>query len=328
MSIDAPIKEVIEDFIESIDNAETTKQAYRKSLQYWITWSVKNDCRLHDPVPADLIRYKTYLVTSGRSAATIDSYFISIRRFLSWCSEMGYLKQNPAASLKWQRDKHGIFIKQALTLREVEKLLAVHDQNTPVSRRNFALIDLMSFTGLRCIEVTRLNIKDIKKAAKRWHLQVWRKGQNQRGGIITVPYDRIKPIHEYWKYRSGSMEEDQPAFVNHSPRSNNTRLTPVCISRIIKESLRKIGLDSNRYTAHSLRHTAATLAYFAGSEYFEIGNMLGHQSPRQTEHYIHSLGIGSANQGRATDKINDYVQKYKKETKNQYNHDKAADQCS
>jgi len=313
MQTDSHINELIEDFLESIEAADSTKAAYRKSLQYWIVWSTRNDCSLHNPVRADLLRYKSYLVNSKKSAATTDSYFISIRRFLSWLKEEGHMANNPAEGLKWQRDKRGIFIKQALALGQVEKLLAVHDQDTAVSKRNYALIDLMSFTGLRCIEVTRLNIGDIKRAANRWHLQVWRKGRNERGGMITVPPDRIRPIKDYWKYRAGSLADDQPVFVNHSPRSNNTRLTPTCISRIIKGSLRKIGLDSNRYTAHSLRHTAATLAYLAGSEYFEIGNMLGHSSPRQTEHYIHSLGVESTLQGRATDKIQEYVQKQKKQ---------------
>ncbi|MCX6303298.1 MAG: tyrosine-type recombinase/integrase [Bacteroidia bacterium] len=312
MNTDKPILQLVDEFLADLEKAEGTRNLYRKTLQYWITWSTKNDCDIKDLTRADLINYKSFLTRSGRSAATVDSYGSAIRKFLSWLVEMGYLTRNPAEGLQWQRDRQGTFIKQALTLKEVDKLLKVHNQNTPVSKRNYAMIDLMSFTGLRCIEVTRLNIGDVKRAANRWHLQVWRKGSKERGGTINVPYDRIKPIREYWKYRSGTLSDDQPVFVNHSPRSNNTRLTPACISRIIKGSLRKIGLDSNRYTAHSLRHTAATLAYYAGSEYFEIGQMLGHSSPRQTEHYIHALGVGSTLQGRATMKINEYVQKHKK----------------
>lgn len=311
MKVNTPINELIREFLESIEAAEGTKTAYRKSLGYWTVWSIKSNRDLHNPVKADLLGYKTDLINSNLSAATIDSYLIAVRKFLSWLHDMEYIDYNPSEGIRWQRDKRGIFIKQALTLDEVERLLAVHNLDTAVSKRNYALIDLMVFTGLRCIETTRLNVGDIKEAANRWHLQVWRKGTNQRAGVISVPYDRIRPIRDYWKYRE-NLSDDQPVFVNHSPCSRNTRLTPTTISRIVKESLRMIGLDSNKYTAHSLRHTAATLAYFAGSEYFEIGNMLGHRSPRQTEHYVHSLGVESTLQGRATEKINEYVQKQRK----------------
>jgi integrase len=70
-------------------------------------------------------------------------------------------------------------------------------------------------------------------------------------------------------------------------------------------------MNSNKYTAHSLRHSAATLAYYAGSENWEIGKMLGHHNPRQTEHYIHCLGIDSGDEGKATMKINEYARKHK-----------------
>lgn len=319
MNTDKPILQLVDEFIGDLEKAEGTRKLYKKTLQYWIKWSTKNDCDIRNTVRADLINYKASLISLGISAATIDSYFSAIRKFFTWLLEMGYIKRNPSEAMQWQRDRQGTFIKQALTLNQVYKLLEVYNLDTPVNKRNFAVIDLMSFTGLRCIEVTRLNIGDIKKAANRWHLQVWRKGNKERSGVINVPYERIKPIQEYWKYRSGTLSDDQPVFVNHSPRSNNTRLTPVCISRIIKGSLRKIGLDSNKFTAHSLRHTAATLAYYAGSEYFEIGKMLGHQNPKQTEHYIHSLGVESTIQGRATMKINEYIQKHKK---NQQKHKK------
>jgi integrase/recombinase XerC/integrase/recombinase XerD len=315
MNTDKPILQLVEEFLADLEKAEGTRKLYRKTLQYWITWSIKNDCDISNPVRADLISYKSSLINSGISAATIDSYFSAIRKFFTWLQEMSYIIRNPAEGMQWQRDRQGTFIKQALTLNQVYKLLEIHDLDTAVSKRNYAMIDLMSFTGLRCIEVTRLNIGDIKRAANRWHLQVWRKGNKERSGIINVPFDRIKPIQKYWKYRSGILSDDQPVFVNHSPRSNNTRLTPVCISRIIKGSLRNIGLDSNRYTAHSLRYAAATLAYLAGSEYFEIGQMLGHSNPRQTEHYIHALGVESTLQGKATSKINDYIQKHTKKQK-------------
>ncbi|HLN22104.1 MAG TPA: tyrosine-type recombinase/integrase [Bacteroidales bacterium] len=301
--------QLIDDFIADMDLSPGTCKLYKKTLHYWVNWSVEHQREFRDVVPADLVTYKRHLKDKGVSASTIDSYLTSVRKFCRWLVGMEYIAKNPAEQLGWTRDRHGTFIKQSLSIEQVFKLMEVHKINSAVSKRNFALIDLMAFTGLRCIEVTRLNIGDIKNVSGRWILQVWRKGHNEKSGIIVVPEDRIKTIKEYWNYRPGDLNDNQPVFVNHSPRSSGTRLTPVCISRIIKATLRKIGLNSNKYTAHSLRHTAATLAYKAGSENWEIQLLLGHANPRQTEHYLRALGIQSVDQGRATEKINDYALK-------------------
>lgn len=315
MNTNKPIRQLTEEFIADFEKSEGTKKLYKRTLEYFITWSVKNVSDIRNITKADIIRYKSYLISAGRSAATVDNYISSIKKFFEWLTDESYVTKNPAESIEWMRDRNGTFIKSALTMDQVYKLLDAVNTNSAIGRRNFALINLLSFTGLRCIEASRLNIGDMRKAANKWHLQIQRKGSNEKSGLVVVPLDIVQPIKEYWRYRSGELSEDKPLFVNHAPRSTNTRLTPVCISRIIKGSLIKIGLNSNKYTAHSLRHTAATLAYYAGSENWEIGKMLGHKNPRQTEHYIHCLGIDSGEEGKATMKINDYVRKHKQTTK-------------
>jgi site-specific recombinase XerD len=311
MNTNKPILQLISEFLADLEKSESTRRLYKKTLEYFITWCVKNEADVRDITRADIIRYKNSLITSGRSAATIDNYISSIRKFFTWLTDESYVNKNPAEFIEWMRDRNGTFIKSALTIDQVYKLLEAVKGNTTIGQRNFALINLMSFTGLRCIEVSRLNIGDMRQAANKWHLQIQRKGSNEKSGSVVIPIDIVKPIKEYWRYRPGKLTEDKPLFVNHAPRSMNTTLTPVSISRIIKGSLIKIGLNSNKYTAHSLRHTAATLAYYAGSENWEIGKMLGHKNPRQTEHYIHCLGIDSGDEGKATMKINEYARKHK-----------------
>jgi len=315
MNTDKPILQLTSEFLADLEKSEGTRKLYRKTLDYFITWCVKNNADVRDLTRADIIRYKNSLITSGRSAATVDNYISSIRKFFIWLTDESYISKSPAECIEWMRDRNGTFIKSALTIDQVYKLLEAVKGNTAIGSRNFALINLMSFTGLRCIEVSRLSIGDMRQAANRWILSVQRKGSNEKSGSVVIPIDIVKPIKEYWRYRSEELTEDKPLFVNHAPRSTNTRLTPVSISRIIKGSLIKIGLNSNKYTAHSLRHTAATLAYYAGSENWEIGKMLGHKNPRQTEHYIHCLGIDSGEEGKATMKINKYARKHKERQK-------------
>jgi integrase/recombinase XerD len=315
MNTDKPIMQLKEEFLADLDKSEGTKKLYSKTLDYFIVWCVKNNADVRMIKLANIIGYKSHLIKSGNSAATIDNYISSLRKFFCWLLDEGYIEKNPADGVAWMRDRKGTFIKSALTIDQVYKLLYAVKSNTVIGARNYALINLMSFTGLRCIEVSRLCIGDMKEAANKWHLQIQRKGSHEKSGTVVIPIDLVNPIKEYWRYRTGILTDEQPLFVNHAPRSMDTRLTPVSISRIVKGSLIKIGMNSNKYTAHSLRHTAATLAYYAGSENWEISKMLGHSNPRQTEQYIHCLGIDSGDEGKATLKINEYARKHR-ETSN------------
>ena len=67
----------------------------------------------------------------------------------------------------------------------------------------------------------------------------------------------------------------------------------------MKEALRRIDLDSSRLTAHSLRHTAVTLAVSGGASLQQAQAMARHSDPRTTLVYFHNL-----------DRVKDGVEKY------------------
>ena len=66
-------------------------------------------------------------------------------------------------------------------------------------------------------------------------------------------------------------------------------MTTRSISRAAKEYMVEIGLDDERHTAHSLRHTAATLNLLNGATLEETQQLLGHASITTTQIYAHAL---------------------------------------
>ena len=66
-------------------------------------------------------------------------------------------------------------------------------------------------------------------------------------------------------------------------------MTTRSISRIVKNALKAAGLESDRLTAHSLRHTAATLALKNGASLDEVQQLLGHKNINITMVYLHTL---------------------------------------
>ena len=66
------------------------------------------------------------------------------------------------------------------------------------------------------------------------------------------------------------------------------RISNRTVQYIVKRELQKAGLDTNKYSVHKLRHTAATLMYQYGDvDIRALQVLLGHESISTTEIYTH-----------------------------------------
>jgi integrase len=61
------------------------------------------------------------------------------------------------------------------------------------------------------------------------------------------------------------------------------------IRDVVKRLLRDIDLTRDRYSAHSLRHTTATLALERGANIEEVQQQLRHKDPKTTLIYMHQI---------------------------------------
>lgn len=118
--------------------------------------------------------------------------------------------------------------------------------------------------GLRDIEVSRANIEDMRPVGDRMGLFIQGKGHSEKDDFVVLPSRIEYIIREYLSNREDEYDSDSPLFISTSNRSLNKRLSTRSISKVVKTSLRNIGLNSNRLTAHSLRHTAAKLNLLNG----------------------------------------------------------------
>ena len=56
---------------------------------------------------------------------------------------------------------------------------------------------------------------------------------------------------------------------------------------MVKNSLRRAGLDAEKYSSHKLRHTAATLMLQNGVDVRTLQELLGHDNLNTTQIYTH-----------------------------------------
>ena len=272
-----------EQFINSLDAKDTTKNAYRKSLKVFQAWTIENN--ITSPDRETILEYKQYLQARDLSPQTITAYLTALRRFFAYLESIK-VYPNIAKDIKGLKRPRG-FMKDALTKDEVNILLEGIARKSLTDLRDYALINLMLRTGLRTIEVSRALIEDIGREGGEQVLRVWGKGRDSKDELVILTLQTYKPILEYLEARRVTKRIG-PLFISHSNRSKEALATG-SISRIIANRLKDVGLKTDRITAHSLRHTAGTIALSNGADLIGVKDMLRHSNINTTMIYTHNL---------------------------------------
>jgi len=275
---------LIDRFLRALDIRANSKETYKRGLRQFFTWLKQN--RITSPGREDIIKYKNDLNIKGLSALTLSGYLVAVRRFFEWLESIK-IYPNIAKQIRGAKIIKG-FRKDPLTVEQTKELLNSIDTSTLKGKRDFAIINLLVRTGLRTVEVIRANIEDIRQEGGEVVLWIQGKGRDSKDDFIVLTDFTLRAIQDYLQAR-GKVEDTEPLFTSLSNRNKNQRLTTRIIRRIVKENLKKIGLNSKHLTAHSLRHTAITLALNGGATIQEAQILARHSDINTTLIYAHNL---------------------------------------
>lgn len=273
---------VLDDFISNLDATPTTKETYTKGVKVFLEWCNKNN--INEVTHATLIQYKEEL-TKDKKASTISMYMTSLKKLYKYLETKGI--KNIASDLKGAKQKRN-YSKDPLTLDQAKDLLNSIDRSTNEGKRNYALIHLLITTGLRTIEIERANVEDIRNVANNSVLYVMGKGRQDKDEYVKLTYETLKAINDYLATRNIKSDKE-PLFISLSDRSNGQRLKTRSIRDIIKKAYLKIGINNDKITSHSLRHTAITLSLLGGTPLQEVQQMARHSNINTTMIYAHNL---------------------------------------
>ena len=242
--------------------------------------SILNNLKLDD-----IHAYLFYLTNTFQSKpATRARKASSIRVFFKYLSQKANLiENNPALNL--ETPKLGKRMPKYLSLDDSKKLLAVvnNDEKDRNKERDYAIITLFLNCGMRLSELVGINLKDIDFNENK--LNVTGKGNKER--TIYLNKACVNAINNYLAVRpkTGIKQGDSDALFL-SERLE--RISNRTVQHIVKQELLKAGLDTNKYSVHKLRHTAATLMYRYGNvDIRALQELLGHESISTTQIYTH-----------------------------------------
>jgi len=281
---DSSLEALVERFIVSQDVKPNSRETYRRGLRQFVKWAEAQG--LQTPEREDLLEYKDTLAERGLSAFTVSGYLVTVRRFFEW-AEACKLYPNIAKGIKGAKRAKN-FRKDPLTVSQVKELLAAIGRDTLQGKRDFALLNLLIRTGLRTIEAIRADAGDIRQEGGEAVLWIQGKGRDSKDEFVLLTPETLRPLQDYLKARGGAKDEE-PLFASLSDRNRGGRLTTRSLSRIAKDNLRGIGLDSGRLTAHSLRHTAITFSLQGGATIQEAQALGRHANINTTLIYSHNI---------------------------------------
>lgn len=175
-----------------------------------------------------------------------------------------------------------------LILKRSQEMEALVDRSTLQGKRDYSLLNLLVRTALRTVEVIRAEVGDIRQETGEAVLWIQRKGRDVKDEFVLLTQDTLKLLNEYLQTR-GRVEDKAPLFASLSDRNRDERLTTRTIREIVKTNLKGIGLNNERLTAHSLRHTAITLSLMGGASIQEAQALGRHANINTTLIYAHNI---------------------------------------
>ena len=253
---DIPIKDIDLEFIRSI----TTSDVF-DFLSY-----LANDRAIHPE--STVSEFGIDASSRARKLSAIKSFY----KYLTVRTKL--LTDNPVADLEYPKLRKSL--PKYLTMEQSAALLkAVDGQN---AKRDYAILMLFLNCGIRRSELVGLNLTDVYED----RIRVVGKGNKERFVYFGTPCR--KAIDAYLPERNKKILTDNRALFGSR---NGNRISVDAVHALVKKALLKAGLDASQFSAHKLRHTAATMMLSGGVDVKTVQEVLGHENLNTTQIYTH-----------------------------------------
>lgn len=270
-------------WLDFVDVKPATVATYARAMRSFFGYLSEHG--IQHPQRADVLAYRDDL-KSRLKATTVQTYMVAVRLFFRWTAQAG-IYPNVADHVKGAKVQPG-HKKDYLTSGQAAAVLDGIDRSTLTGLRDYAMVALMLTTGLRTVSVIHANVGDLGTVGDCAVLYYQGKGRDDKAEFVKLAEPVDTAIRAYMKAR-GSVSDSDPLFASAAHGNRGGRMATRSVSRIAKEAMRAAGYDSDRLTAHSMRHTAATLSLINGATLEETQHLLGHRNINTTMIYSHAL---------------------------------------
>lgn len=274
-------EDLLDSFTRFLDASPQSVRTYSRAVKQFLRYLSLNG--ITQPTREDVIGFRESLKESHKPS-TIQNYVIAVRLFFQWTETAG-IYPNIAQHVKGAKISRS-HKKDYLTSSQLQNVLSQIDRSTEQGRRDYAIAAVMITGGLRDIEISRANVEDLRSLGNNVVLFLQGKGRDERQDFVIVPAEVERAIRASLADRKG-INGKSPLFISLSNNSKGQRISTRSVSGTIKTALKRAGYDSEKMTAHSLRHSAITLAVLGGNDIQSVQQFARHADVSTTMIYYH-----------------------------------------
>jgi site-specific recombinase XerD len=232
-------------------------------------------------VTSDMVRAWIFDGRTGREwgTATCRTYWKSVKVFFDWCVRAGHLGSNPAKGIELPKVTYKI--PKKLSKQDALRILEIVG-NYPYAHRflrirNHAVFSMFVFAGLRKQELLKLKFADVDLE----NLCICvRQGKGGKDRLVPMTPTLSEILRRYLDERK-KLGRTCPEFF--TSRRFNMGVSDSALRQIVQDIRKASG---TAFTAHTLRHTFATLMLEGGCDIYSLSKMLGHTDIKTTTIYL------------------------------------------
>ena len=264
--------------------SDNTVQAYRRDLlRYQEYLGSRGIGSLAEVTRVDVEEFRRHLDHIGLAPASVTRCVVAVRNLHRFAVGSGQLQADVTAGMSpGTRSRR---LPKALSMDQVESLLAAPDTSTVEGLRDAALLELLYGTGARVSEVCALDVDDIRPVLDDPDLGLRLIGKGDKERIVPLGSYAAKAV-DAWLIRG------RPAWAEigngeHALLLNTRgrRLSRQSAWAVIRRAGEAAGLDVEHLSPHSLRHSYATHLLDGGADIRVVQELLGHSSVTTTQIY-------------------------------------------
>lgn len=260
--------------------AVNTIEAYGRDVRRFVDFALVKGLTEPKEVTRSIIMNQMLILSqNGVGARSRARSLSALKHFFNFLLKEGLIESNPAADLEAPHLSKAL--PKALSLEEVDLLLAAPGADTPGGLRDKAMLEVLYATGLRVSELISLQIGQVNLEAG--YLRTMGKGSKER----LVP---LGDMARSWIRRY--LEDARGLFLNRTASPylflsrRGTKMSRQYFWRKIKDYALTAGIRK-RIGPHTLRHSFATHLLERGADLRSVQMMLGHADISTTEIYTH-----------------------------------------
>lgn len=254
------------------DMSENTIKGYIQNVNGFLKWLDQSKnvpfSKLHNE---NVKEYVSYLKTIKQSKPkTINTKINALVKFNEFLMEKGIQTEMVVTKKDFQKVQQQYASLAKVELKDVEKFrqLILDSGN----KRNYALVSLLAYAGLRISEALNLTMDDFNLVSR--EMLIKGKGTKTRTVFIS---DKVKEAIQSWLKVRGFEIESKYLFISN----RNKQLNRTTVNKIFKTYSKMVNRDIN-ITPHDLRHFFCSHAINNGMSVHEVANQAGHSNIHTT----------------------------------------------